>query len=143
LFNFKFYIRIKFAEGHNYKHMTTKTKILLAEDDKFISKAYHDGLMRAGFEVAVVADGEQVLPKIKEFLPDIILLDLIMPVKNGFEVLTDISKEPKYAKIPVIVVSNLGQNSDVEKAKTLGAVDYLVKSNYSLKEIIEKIKSHL
>ncbi|MEI6378179.1 MAG: response regulator [Candidatus Falkowbacteria bacterium] len=123
--------------------MTTKTKILLAEDDKFISKAYHDGLMRAGFEVAVVADGEQVLPKIKEFLPDIILLDLIMPVKNGFEVLTDISKEPKYAKIPVIVVSNLGQNSDVEKAKTLGAVDYLVKSNYSLKEIIEKIKSHL
>ena len=123
--------------------MTNKAKILLAEDDKFISKAYHDGLVRAGFEVLAVEDGEQVLPKVKEFMPDIVLLDLIMPIKNGFEVLEDLSKEAKLAKIPVIVVSNLGQDSDVDKAKSLGAVDYLVKSNYSLKEIIEKIQSHL
>jgi DNA-binding response OmpR family regulator len=123
--------------------MSIKKKILLAEDDKFICKAYQDGLTRAGFEVVIAHDGEQALSKIKSDKPDLILLDLIMPSKNGFEVMEDLKKNPSMSKAPVVILSNLGQESDVKKSKDLGAVDYLVKSNYSMKEVIEKVQSFL
>ncbi|MDD4412575.1 MAG: response regulator [Patescibacteria group bacterium] len=117
--------------------------IILAEDDKFINRAYHDGLKRAGFEVESANDGEELLKMLETKKPDLILLDLIMPIKNGFETLEEIKNNPKYKNIPVIVVSNLGQESDVSKTMKLGAVDYLIKSDYSLKEMIDKVKSHL
>lgn len=72
-----------------------------------------------------------------------ILLDLIMPVQNGFEVLEELATDDGVKKIPVIVLSNLGQDSDVEKGKSLGAIDYLVKTDYSMKEVIEKVKFYL
>jgi two-component system, OmpR family, alkaline phosphatase synthesis response regulator PhoP len=120
-----------------------KKKILLAEDDKFISRAYEDGLGKAGFEVVVANDGGEAIAKVKSEKPDIVLLDLIMPTKNGFEVLEELKLDPDLSKIPVVVLSNLGQDSDVKKSKDLGAVDYLVKSNFSMKEVIEKIKFYL
>jgi two-component system, OmpR family, alkaline phosphatase synthesis response regulator PhoP len=118
-------------------------KIILAEDDKFISKAYSAGLSGEGFEVIATYDGEEAMKAIKKNKPDLILLDLVMPSKNGFEVLEELKLDKSLGKIPVLILSNLGQESDVEKAKALGAVDYLVKSNFSMKDVIEKVKFYL
>ena len=115
-------------------------KILLAEDDKFINRAYTDGLTQAGFEVISTHDGQEALEKIKSEKLDLILLDLVMPIKNGFEVMEEIKPDKELNKIPIIILSNLGQESDIEKGKSLGAVDYLIKSNFSMKEVIDKIK---
>ena len=118
-------------------------KILMAEDDKFISRAYNDGLTRAGFSVTMASDGEEAIIKIKETKPDIILLDLIMPEKNGFEVLEEIKENDDTKGIPVIILSNLGQDTDVKKGKELGAVDYLVKSDFSIREVVKKIMEYV
>ncbi len=124
--------------------MTEKTvKVLLAEDDKFISKAYTDGLKRGGFQVLVAIDGNQVLEILKSEIPDIILLDVIMPEKNGFEVLEEIKQQEKLKNIPVIVLSNLGQDTDIQKGLALGAVDYMVKANFSIAEVIKKINHYV
>ncbi|RMD58846.1 response regulator [Candidatus Parcubacteria bacterium] len=120
-----------------------KAKILLAEDDRFISLAYKDGLSRAGFEVVHAQDGEEAILKIKKEKPDLILLDLIMPDVNGFEVLKEIKQDKELSKIPVIILSNLGQDADIEKGKKLGAADYLIKANVSISEVVEKIKQFL
>ena len=123
--------------------MTKTKKILLAEDDKYVLRAYKDGLERAGFEVLIATDGNEALERIKKDAPDLILLDLIMPVKNGFEVLEELAVDRSLKKIPVVILSNLGQDSDVKKGKELGAIDYLIKSDYSMKEVIEKVKFYL
>ena len=120
-----------------------KHKILLVEDDKFITKAYQDGLSRAGFIVAAVSDGNQALAALKRDKPDLILLDLIMPEKNGFETLAEIKADESLKNIPVIVSSNLGQDSDIAKGKELGAIDYLIKSDYSIDEVAKKIRQYL
>jgi len=114
-------------------------KILLAEDDKFINRAYTNGLTRAKFDMISVYDGQEALKKIKSEKPDLILLNLIMPIKNGFEVMEEIKLDNKINKIPIFVLSSLGQELDIEKSKSLGAIDYLIKSNFSIKEIIDKI----
>lgn len=122
----------------------SKHKILIIEDDRFIARAYQDGLSRAGFEVQNLFDGEAVSEKLREFNPDLLLLDIILPGKNGFEILEEMkSGKIPVKSIPVIILSNLGESSDIEKGKALGAVDYLVKSNYSMKEVIGKVKFHL
>ena len=118
-------------------------KILLVEDDQFISRAYGDGLRREGFDVTAATDGVEALERVRSGLPDIILLDLIMPIKNGFEVLEELKADPATRKIPVIVLSNLGQDSDIQKGRELGACDYMIKSNYSMKEVIGKIRQYL
>ncbi len=117
-----------------------KTKVLLAEDDKFISLAYKDGLSRAGFEVIHADNGKKALELAKKKNPDIIMLDIIMPEMNGFEVLEELKKTNKIKKIPVVILSNLGQESDIEKGQKLGAIDYMIKSNFSLGEVVDKIK---
>jgi len=116
------------------------TKVLIVEDDHFISSAYKTKLTKELFEVELAFDGEEALEKARTFMPDIILLDLIMPKKDGFETLKELKNDSKLKKIPVIVSSNLGQKEDIEKALTAGAKDYFVKSDISLNELIEKIK---
>lgn len=123
--------------------ITSKSKILLVEDDQFICRAYSDGLSRAGFEMILAADGQEGLEKAKENKPDIILLDLIMPIMNGFEFLEKIKQDNNLKNIPAIILSNLGQESDVAKGKELGAKDYLIKSDYSMEEVVNKVKEHL
>lgn len=118
-------------------------KVLMAEDDKFIARAYNDGLGRAGFSVTIAADGAEAVTKAKADPPDIILLDLIMPEKNGFEALAEIKADSKLKDIPVIILSNLGQESDVKKGRELGAVDYLIKSDFSITEVVKKINEHV
>ncbi len=126
------------------KNMKNKNyKILLAEDDKFISLAYKDGLSRAGYTVIHAENGKKALDLVKKEVPDIILLDVIMPEMNGFEVLEELKKIPKIKKIPVVILSNLGQESDIQKGQELGATDYMIKSNYSLGEVVDKIKKIL
>jgi two-component system, OmpR family, alkaline phosphatase synthesis response regulator PhoP len=120
-----------------------KTKIVLAEDEEFIVRATNSKLELEGFQVIVAHDGEEAIARILSEKPDIVLLDLIMPKKTGFEVLKELLNHPEVQGIPIIVASNLGQASDVEEAKRLGAIDYLVKSDLSMKEMVEKIKEHL
>ena len=118
-------------------------KLLLAEDDKFISRAYNDGLKRAGFEVVLAYDGAEAIDLAHKEKPDMILLDLVMPVKNGFEVLAELKADPGFKDIPILILSNLGQESDIQKGKEAGAVDYLIKANYRMKDVVEKIKHYL
>jgi len=119
-----------------------KIKVLLAEDEEFISRAYKDGFERAGFEVITAFDGEEAVIKTRENKPDVMLLDLVMPVKTGFEVLRELRADKNFADMPILVLSNLSQESDIEESKKLGATDFLVKSNMTLQEVIAKIKQY-
>lgn len=116
-------------------------KILIAEDDKYLASAYRVKLQKSDFDVKIASNGEQALAELKTFKPDLLLLDLVMPQKDGFYVLEQMQSDPQLKKVPVIVASNLGQPEDIDKAKKLGAKDYIVKSNMSLADIINKIKS--
>ena len=118
-------------------------KILIAEDDKFLANAYRVKLTKSGFEVIIAYDGEEALNFLQNQIPDIILLDLVMPKKDGFTVLEEIKKTERLKGIPVIVASNLGQKEDIERTKSLGADDYVVKSDMTLDQIISKINALL
>ena len=118
-------------------------KILLLEDDKFLRELIAQKLRKEGFLISEAIDGEEGLKKIKEEKPDLILLDLILPGIDGFEVLEKIKSDDSTSPIPVIILSNLGQKDDVEKGLKLGAIDYLIKAHFAPREIIEKIKKGL
>ncbi len=118
-------------------------KILIAEDDKFLAIALIDKLKKENFEVITAVNGEEALAKVKNEKPNLVLLDLIMPVKNGFEVLEEMKLSGELKTIPVIVLSNLGQQEDVKKCRDIGAVDYLVKADWTMAKVVEKIKEHL
>lgn len=115
-------------------------KILIVEDDKFLANAYRLKFTKSGFTVKLAMDGDEAIKELGSFTPDLIILDLIMPQKDGFMVLEDLSKNPKWKTIPVIVATNLEQKEDIDRAKSLGAVDYIVKSNVTIEEIINKVK---
>lgn len=118
-------------------------KILIVEDDKFLRELIAQKLIREDYQVSQAVDGEEGIKKIKEEKPDLILLDLILPGIDGFEVLARIKEDPILAQTPVIILSNLGQKEDVEKGLKMGAVDYLIKAHFTPGEIIEKIKNAL
>ena len=120
-----------------------KKTILIIEDDKFLRELIVQKLLREGYEISEALDGEEGIKKIKEEKPDLILLDLILPGIDGFEVLSQMREESRLSSIPVIILSNLGQKEDVEKGMKLGAVDYLIKAHFTPGEIIEKIRKAL
>jgi CheY-like chemotaxis protein len=117
--------------------------ILLVEDDSFVSRAYKDGLARAGYSVELATDGSEAIKKAKARHADLVLLDLVMPVKTGFEVLEELRLNEQYRTTPIVVLSNLGQESDREKALQAGATDYLVKNQLSMKQVVEQVKKYL
>jgi len=117
--------------------------ILVIEDDKFLRELISRKLIGEGFDVLEAVDGEEGIKKIKEGKPDLVLLDLILPSIDGFEVLTRVRDDPEVSSIPVIILSNLGQREEVEKGLKLGAIDYLIKAHFTPGEIIEKIKNVL
>lgn len=119
------------------------TKVLVVEDDKFLISAYRAKLVKSGFEVQIAQDGQEAIEVLQSFVPDIILLDLVMPRKDGFVALAEIRQDPRLKNIPVIVASNLGQKEDLDKAMSLGASDYIIKSDMSLDGIIAKIQEKL
>ncbi len=118
-------------------------KILIVEDDKFLRDLISQKLTKEGFEVDEAIDGEEGVKMIKEVKPDLILLDLILPGIDGFEVLVKMKKNSSISSTPVIILSNLGQKEDVEKGLKLGAVDYLIKAHFTPGEIIDKIRAVL
>lgn len=121
----------------------TKKYILVAEDDAFYGNVFKTKLTKEGYEVVLATDGEQAIKQIKERKPDLMLLDLIMPVKDGFTTLSELKSDPDLKNIKVIVLSNLGQDEDIAKAKTLGADDYFVKTNISIQEMVDKVKQYV
>lgn len=114
-------------------------QILVVEDDAFLRSAYTIKLTKADFTVKAATDGEEAMEMLKTYTPDMILLDLVMPRKDGFSTLEDIKKDSKLSKIPVIVASNLGQQEEIARVKALGADDFIIKSNLSLEDLIGKI----
>jgi len=120
-----------------------KKKIILVEDDKFLSEMYVVKLTESGFEVDVAADGEEGLNKIKEQKPDLVLLDIVLPKMDGFEVLRNIKNEPGLKNISVIALTNLGQKEEVEKGLKLGADDYIIKAHFTPTEVVAKAKKVL
>jgi len=115
-------------------------KILFIEDERALQKTFGEILKKEGFEMISAFDGEEGLKKAKEENPDLILLDLILPKIEGIEVLKKLKEDEKTKEIPVIILTNVEELEKVEKAMELGAKAYLVKGEYSLDEVIEKIK---
>lgn len=116
--------------------------VLIAEDDRFLGNVLKTKLEQEGFAVRLATDGEMALGEIAAARPDILLLDIIMPKKNGFDVLAELRLKKGGGDIPVVILSNLGQEEDVKKGMALGAVDFLVKSDHSLQEIVDKVKQY-
>lgn len=118
-------------------------KILLIEDKELIIKLLNKKLTIAGYEVSLAMDGEQGLAKMKQNVPDLVLLDIVMPRMGGFEVMAQMRKDEKLAKVPVIIISNSGQPLELEKAKELGAADWLFKTEFDPREVVTKIEKHI
>ena len=118
-------------------------KILLVEDDQFLSVLLKNRLQQEGFEIVGVGNGNDALKNLKESKFDLILMDVILPAKSGFESMEAITASPQYGKTPIIIISNLGQESDIARGKELGAVDYLVKAQTPIDELVKKIKDFL
>ena len=123
-----------------FMNNTAKKYILIAEDDRFYGNMFETKLQKEGFDVLVCDNGKNLLAAVSSRKPDLILLDLIMPVMDGFETLKELKANSGSRDIPVVVLSNLGQDEDIERAKKEGAVDYLVKSNLSIQEMVQKVK---
>ncbi len=115
-------------------------KILIIEDDKFLRELIGQKLLKEGYDIVEAVDGEKGIKSVKDEKPDLVLLDLILPGIDGFEVLTKIKEDTEIAQIPVIILSNLGQKDDIEKGLKMGAADYLIKAHFTPGEIIDKIK---
>jgi CheY-like chemotaxis protein len=120
---------------------TDAKKIMIVEDDHFLSSLMKARLEKEGFEVVQAFDGEEAIEMLHKVIPALVILDLIMPKVTGFEVLQMLSITPQLDKIPVVIVSNLAQDSDIEKARQLGAREYFIKVKVSIDDLIGKIKT--
>jgi DNA-binding response OmpR family regulator len=118
-------------------------KILFIEDESALQKTIQEILTREGYQLISAFDGESGLKLAKKEKPDLILLDLILPKKDGFEVLNELKESEETKNIPVIVITNLEEIDSVEKALELGATTYLIKSQYTLEEVVQKVKKSL
>lgn len=120
-----------------------KKKILLVEDDDSLASVYQTRLVAEGFDAKRVPNGEDALAAATQYRPDLILLDVMMPKVSGFDVLDILRNTPETANIKVIMLTALSQDTDKQRASTLGVDDYLVKSQVVIADVIERIKHHL
>jgi DNA-binding response OmpR family regulator len=118
-------------------------RVLLAEDDRFLRRAAEARLRRHGLEVLTAADGEEALRVARTEPLDLVLLDVVMPKLQGFEVLKALKQDDATTRIPVIVLSNLGQERDVTQAMALGAIAFLVKAHLSLQDLVDRVDAAL
>ena len=123
--------------------MSNNPYVLVVEDDPFYFKIYQTKLAKEQIEAGLVGNGNEALEAVKKRLPGLILLDLIMPEKDGFETLAALKADPATAQIPVIILSNLSQEEYIKKVMDMGAVEYLIKANTSMQSIIDKVKHYL
>jgi DNA-binding response OmpR family regulator len=117
--------------------------ILLVEDDPFLIDIYSSKLKGAGFDVKIVEDGATVFDKTKEIKPALVVLDLVLPHIDGWGILKQLKETKETSSFPVIIFSNLSQKSDIDKALQMGAAEYMIKSQYTPSEMVEKIKKFL
>lgn len=117
--------------------------VLIVEDEEFLVTALKDNLESEGYLVNTAVNGGEAIEQIKKHLPNIILLDLLMPREDGFYVLEEVKKNPEWQFIPIIVLSNLGGDAEIKKALKMGAGDYFVKSQHPIEEVVEKVKEYL
>jgi DNA-binding response OmpR family regulator len=120
-----------------------KRKVLLVEDEKMLAEMYSTKFAMEGYEVTKAFDGAEGLVQARKAKPDIILLDIIMPKLDGFAVLKELKADPKLKDVPVVLLTNLGQDDDVTKGKKLGATDYFVKADHTPAEVVGKVKQTL
>jgi two-component system phosphate regulon response regulator PhoB len=118
-------------------------KILIIEDEDALAKVLGEKFRQEKFEVRIVDDGEKALPAVRQFMPNMVLLDLILPGKSGFEILKEMKGDPELERIPVIVLSNLGEDESIKEALSLGAKDYFVKTQHPINEVVDKVKEKL
>lgn len=116
-----------------------KKKILIVEDDEFVAEIYSTKLSEMGYDVLVVRDGQEGLTVLGRNKVDLILLDILMPVMSGIEMLEEMKKKEEWKNIPVILLTNVGEKESIEKVKGLGVKNYLIKSHFTPAEVIEKI----
>ncbi len=119
------------------------TTIVVAEDDKLISNSLCEALKTAGYNPVPAYDGEEAVAKCKEAVPNLVLLDIMMPKLDGISVLWELKANPSTANLPVIVLTNIGDVETISKIVEAGAVDYLLKSDQSVDDIIQKVKDVL
>ena len=122
---------------------THAKKILLVEDDDALASVYQTRLVAEGFDVRRVPNGEEALATALEYHPDLIVLDVMMPKVSGFDVLDILRNTPETTNVKVIMLTALSQDSDKERAESLGVDDYLVKSQVVIADVMDRIKHHL
>lgn len=120
--------------------MANQSKILIIEDDEFLLSMYASKLEMEGYKIITATDGEKAARCLEKEVPDLILLDLVLPKKDGFAVLKELREKPATKNIPVIVLTNLSQKSDIDRCFALGVNDYLIKAHFIPSEVIIKIK---
>ena len=118
-------------------------KILLVEDEKIMINLLQKKLTQEGYDVKVAVNGEEGLKAMKEEKPDIVLLDIIMPKMGGFEVMEEMGKDPVLREIPIVIISNSGQPVELDKARELGAKDWLIKTEFDPQEVVEKVEKQI
>ena len=121
-------------------NVSAQKTILIVEDDEFLRSLTAKRLEKENYHIEVAVDGENAISAFESLKPDLILLDLLLPGKDGFEVLKKIRETEATKSLPVIIFSNLGQKEDIEKAKALGVDDFLIKANFTLDDVVGKIK---
>ena len=117
--------------------------ILLVEDDQFLLNLIGPKIEREGFALTIAKNGQDGLAEVQRSMPDLILLDIVLPDLNGFEILEKIKANEALSSIPVVILSNLGQPENIKKGKELGAIDYLVKVQHTPQDIVDKVKNLL
>lgn len=123
--------------------MSDQRTILLVEDEPILSNLLCQRLEKEGFKVVAAHDGEEALEVLKSVKPDLILLDVILPKISGFELMERLKEGPEFQKAPIVIISNLGQENDMEKGQALGAVGYFVKAKMSIEELVGKVRDFL
>ena len=118
-------------------------KVILVEDEQVIVDLLERKLVQEGYDVTVARDGVEGLKKMKELKPDLVLLDIIMPRMGGFEVMAQMGKDPELKEIPIIIISNSGQPVELDKARELGARDWLIKTEFDPQEVLDKVKRQI
>ncbi len=123
--------------------MEKKKKVMIVEDDTVLANALSLALQNEGYELSLATDGEEAERMILQELPDLILLDLLLPIKNGFEVLKVMRQNPETKNISVVILTNFEQETSISEGKKLGAKDYIVKANVDIQDIPEIVKKYL
>ncbi len=128
---------------HHMAQESRNQKILIIEDDTFLGELMAKHFKEEGFDIYLALDAETGLEKLRAILPDLVILDLLLPGMDGYEFLKIVKADSKLSSVPVIILSNFNQKDDIERGLKIGAIDFLVKAHLDLDEITEKIKQVL